>query len=154
MCSTQLCSQKIFLPHRFWDMGFWLGAPPTLGDKLLSNKWLVLADLILGNTSHYHKNFLPCHFWDTASDWECHVGRGINCCKINNWFWVIWPWGIHPRHFKNFLPCRFWDTAFDLERPLCQGMNFSFKKKNNWFSQFVWYWQVGGYHYPPAEAGG
>ncbi len=154
MCWTQLRCLKNFLPRRFRDMGFWLGMPPTPGDKFLSNKWLILANLTLGNASPPVKNFLPCCFWDTASDWERHLNRGINCCQINDWFWVIWSWEIHPRNWKKFILCRFWDTAFDLERPLCRGINCL--SKNDWFwviwrcwmypspLQFVWYWQVGG----------
>jgi hypothetical protein len=38
MCWTQLCHPRKFLQRCFWDMGSWLGVPPTPGDKLLSNK--------------------------------------------------------------------------------------------------------------------
>ncbi len=133
MCWTQLRHPRKLLPHPFWDMGYWLGAPPTPGDKLLSNKWLILAYLTLGTHPHHQKNVLLCRFWDTASDWECHLRRGINCCQINNWFWVMWTCRMHPRHFEKFLPCRFWDTAFDLECPLCL---FFFCQKTTDFGWF------------------
>ncbi len=70
-----------------------------------------------------------------AYNWERHLHRGINCCQINDWFWVIWPWGIHPRHLKKFLTVPFLRYSFWLGAPPMAWDKFFCQKTTD----FGWY---------------
>ncbi len=112
---------KKFSTASFLRYGLWLGGPPTRGDKLLSNKQLILGNLTLGNPSPKFKKISTVPFLRYSLGLGAPPTQGINSCQINNWFWVIWVL-THPRHLKIFLPCRFWDTASDWERRLHRGI--------------------------------
>ncbi len=72
---------KKFSTVPFLRYGFQLGAPPMPGDKLLSNKQLILGNVNMQNASPPIKKNLPCFFWDTAFDLDRPLCLGIIFCQ-------------------------------------------------------------------------